>query len=130
MRFSILVTAPPQGPGAVTALRTVEALLRSEHELYRVFFYGDGVQLANRLAAHDTADNQLQRQWQALAASGEMPARVCVGAALRRGITDQAEAQRAGLDPNSANLAPGFELVGLGEWIETLPHSDRVVHFG
>ena len=128
MRFSILVTAGPQGPGALTALRTVEAVCRSQHDLHRVFFYGDGVHLANRLAARDGDDNRAQRAWQALVAGGEIPAAVCVGAALRRGVSDAAEAHRAGLDGD--NLAEGFRLVGLGDWVEALMTSDRVVHFG
>lgn len=128
MRFSVLVTAGPQGPGALTALRTVEAVCRSRHHLYRVFFYGEGVQLANRLAARDGTDNRAQRAWQALVAGGGVPAAVCVGAALRRGVTDAAQARQAGLD--GENLAEGFRLAGLGEWVDALMNSDRVVHFG
>lgn len=128
MRFSILVTASPHGPGAVTALHTVTAVHRSPHQLYRVFLYGDGVQLANRLGGRDGDDNRAQRDWQTLVAEGQIPALVCVGAALRRGVVDADEARRAGLDGD--NLAAGFRLVGLGDWVEALRNSDRVVHFG
>lgn len=128
MRFSILVTASPHGPGAVTALRTVEAVRRSPHDLYRVFFYGDGVHLANRFGGRDGDDNRTQRDWQALVAGNDIPALVCVGAALRRGITDANHARRAGLEGD--NLAAGFRLVGLGDWVGALKDSDRVVHFG
>lgn len=128
MRFSILVTASPQRPGAVTALRTVQALCRSDHQLYRVFLYGDAVQLADRFAAYGSRSDSAQQQWQAWVVDAKQPVRVCVGAALRRGVADEAEARRAGLD--DANLAPGFQLTGLGDWVDALSHSERVVHFG
>ncbi len=128
MRFSILVTASPQRPGAVTALRTVQALCRSDQQLYRVFLYGDAVQLANRFAAREGRSDSARQQWQTWVVDAEQPVRVCVGAALRRGVADEAEARRAGLD--DANLAPGFQLTGLGDWVDALSHSDRVVHFG
>lgn len=128
MRFSLLVTAGPHRPAAVTALHTADAVLRSPHHLYRVFLYGEGVHLANRLARHGTNENRVQRDWQQLVEHQAVPAVVCVGAALRRGITDPAEAARAGL--HGDNLAAGFRLAGLGEWVDALMHSERVVHFG
>jgi tRNA 2-thiouridine synthesizing protein D len=53
-----------------------------------------------------------------------------VGAALKRGISDSEEARRAGLNDVSGTLADGFTLVGLGDWVDALTQSDRVVHFG
>jgi tRNA 2-thiouridine synthesizing protein D len=58
------------------------------------------------------------------------PASVCVGAALKRGISDSEEARRTGLNDVSGTLADGFTLVGLGDWVDALTQSDRVVHFG
>lgn len=128
MRFSLLVTAGPHRPAAVTALHTVEAVLHSPHDLYRVFFYGEGVHLANRLARRDADLGCVQRDWQRLVQARALPAVVCVGAALRRGVTDAAESARAGLGGD--NLAPGFRLAGLGDWVDALMNSERVVHFG
>ena len=42
IKVSLLVTAGPQRPGALTALHTAQAVARSSHQLYRIFFYGDG----------------------------------------------------------------------------------------
>lgn len=128
MQFSILVTAPPQGPGAVTALRTLAAVRRSEHHLHCVFLYGEGVHLASRLTAGDGESTRAQRQWQALVADSGMVVQVCSGAAQRRGIVDDTEAARA--RPDGGNLAPGFRLTGLGDWVDALARSDRVIHFG
>ena len=130
IKVSLLVTAGPQRPGALTALHTAQAVARSSHPLYRVFFYGEGVHLANRLACRDDALCVAQRDWQTLVAEQRWPAAVCVGAALKRGISDDAEARRAGLSAVSGTLAEGFTLVGLGDWVDALTQSDRVVHFG
>ncbi|MCU5782674.1 sulfur relay protein TusD/DsrE [Alcanivorax balearicus MACL04] len=128
MQFSILVTAGPETAAAVTALHTTEAVLRSPYSLFRVFFYGNGVHLANRLIHPGRDGEAVASRWQSLVKDSALPARVCVGAALRRGVTDDTEGQRAGLDGD--NLAEGFQLVGLGEWVDAARHSDRVLHFG
>ena len=129
IKVSLLVTAGPQRPGALTALHTAQAVARSSHQLYRIFFYGDGVHLANRLACRGDLACDAQRGWQTLVAEHGWPASVCVGAALKRGISDGEEARRAGLE-GGATLADGFTLVGLGDWVDALTQSDRVVHFG
>ncbi|MFT6600166.1 MAG: tRNA 2-thiouridine synthesizing protein D [Alloalcanivorax sp.] len=129
IKVSLLVTAGPQRPGALTALHTAQAVARSSHQLYRIFFYGDGVHLANRLACRGDVACDAQRGWQTLVAEHGWPASVCVGAALKRGISDSEEARRAGLNDVNGTLADGFTLVGLGDWVDALTQSDRVVHF-
>lgn len=114
--FSILVTAGPQRPGALTALRTARAIHVSHHSLYRLFLYGDAVLLAEQTPPTGPT-NETSRAWQDWIAEARVPAAVCVGAAHRRGVT-------------SDTLATGFELVGLGDWIDALKHGQRVVHFG
>ena len=53
---------------------------------------------------------------------------VCIAAAARRGVLDQREAARH--QHPAANLAPGFTLSGLGQWIDALAESDRFIAFG
>ena len=53
---------------------------------------------------------------------------VCIAAAQRRGIMDEDEAKRQGLDAN--NIAEGFRISGLGQLIEAGIESDRLVVFG
>ncbi|MCH2557449.1 MAG: DsrE family protein [Alcanivorax sp.] len=115
--FSVLVTAGPQRPGALTALRTARALQNSPYSLYRLFFYGDGVLLAHRLLNTDGAADDTARAWQQWVRDTAPPASVCVGAAHKRGVTEE-------------TLAGGFRLVGLGDWVDALNHGGRVVHFG
>ena len=77
IKVSLLVTAGPQRPGAITALHTAQAVARSSHQLYRIFFYGDGVHLANRLARRGDLACDAQRGWQTLVAEHGWPASVC-----------------------------------------------------
>ena len=115
--FSVLVTAGPQRPGALTALHTARAIQASPYSLYRLFFYGDGVLLANRYLHEAGPAGDTARAWQDWIASERPPATVCVGAAQKRGLI-------------SDNLAEGFALAGLGDWVDALGHAGRVVHFG
>ena len=81
---------------------------------------------ANRAPAQD--DPQSIASWQSLAEEGLFPLNVCIAAAARRGVLNASEAERHGKP--SANLASGFELVGLGVFIEGLINADRIVTFG
>jgi len=80
---------------------------------------------SNRAPAQD--DPQSIASWQSLAAEGAFALNVCIAAAARRGVLSESEAQRH--RKPSANLAPGFELVGLGVFIEGVINADRVVSF-
>ncbi len=53
--------------------------------------------------------------------------RVCVSAALARGITDLDNARRHNIQQH--NLADAFELVGLGELADAVQSSQRLIQF-
>ncbi len=53
---------------------------------------------------------------------------MCIAAALRRGVLDQAEAQRYQRD--AVNLAEGYQLSGLGQLHDGLQQADRFISFG
>lgn len=115
MNYSLLVTAAPDEPAALTALKTAQAVLGRGHQLYRVFFYRDGIELACTDQAGDGAVG-----WQRFVHEQGLDATVCSGASARRGLFEK------GTD----NLAPGFELAGLGQWVDALAASDRILGFG
>ncbi|MDU5452298.1 sulfurtransferase complex subunit TusD [Pseudescherichia vulneris] len=128
MRFALMVTGPAYGTQqASTAWQFAQALLAAGHELVSVFFYREGVYNANQLTAPASDEFDLVRAWQALHLEHQVELHICVAAALRRGITDEGEAQRAGLV--GANLQPGFSLSGLGALAEAALTCDRVVQF-
>lgn len=129
MIFSIVVySAPYSTEAAHSALRFTRTLLQNGHEIYRLFFFGDGVQNANRYATTAQDEENLQQDWQALISDNNLDAVVCVTSSLKRGIVDAAEAKR--YDLAGSTLIESATIAGLGQLVDATMHSDRVVNFG
>lgn len=129
MKISVQVNEGPyQHQASDSALQFVKAALEKGHEIFRVFFYHDGVNNGTRYTVPPQDDRNLQESWSALQAEHELDLVVCIAAAQRRGILDENEAQRQGKDGN--NIAPGFRISGLGQLVEAGIQSDRLVVFG
>ena len=129
MKLSIQVNEGPyQHQCSDTAYQFTKAAIAAGHEIFRVFFYHDGVNNATRLAVPPQDDRNVAKQWSELAIENELDMVVCIAAAQRRGIMDSDEAGRQGLDAD--NLAEGFRISGLGQLIEAGIESDRLVVFG
>ena len=129
MKFSILVNEGPYTHQASdSAYQFTKAALEAGHEIFRVFFYHDGVNNGTRLTVPPQDDRNLQKLWSALADTHKLDMVVCIAAAQRRGIMDENEAKRQGLDAN--NIAPGFRISGLGQLIEAGIQAERLVVFG
>jgi tRNA 2-thiouridine synthesizing protein D len=129
MKFTVMVNEGPyQHQASDSAYKFCEAALAKGHEIFRVFFYHDGVNNATRLTTPPQDDRNVVNRWSELAAKHNLDLVVCVAAAQRRGIADADEAKRNGKDAN--NLAPGFRISGLGQLIEGGIQADRTVVFG
>lgn len=129
MQFSLLILAPPySGQATATALRFANAVISSGNQLYRVFFYHDGVQTANELICPPQDELHIPEQWQQLTQNSKVDLVVCVGSALKRGVLDASEADR--YNKKHHNLKPEFEISGLGQLVDAAIHSDRLVTFG
>ncbi|PKM45267.1 MAG: sulfurtransferase complex subunit TusD [Gammaproteobacteria bacterium HGW-Gammaproteobacteria-1] len=129
MKFTIQVNEGPYTHQASdTAYNFATAALAAGHEIYRVFFYHDGVNNATRLTTPPQDDRNVINRWSELAAKHSLDLVVCVAAAQRRGIADADEARRNG--KNADNIAPGFRISGLGQLIEGGIQADRLVVFG
>jgi len=129
MKFSILINEGPyQHQASDSAYKFIEAALDAGHEIFRVFFYHDGVNNSTRYTIPPQDDRNIQVRWSELAAKHELDMVVCIAAAQRRGILDENEAQRQGKDGD--NIAPGFRISGLGQLIEAGIQADRLVTFG
>jgi tRNA 2-thiouridine synthesizing protein D len=126
--FSITVLSSPQQSGAKHAYQFVEAALAQGHSISRLFFYGDGVfnALQGQILPQD--EHHLPAAWESLILNHGLDAVVCIAAALRRGVVDIGEAQR--YPGTLANLRPGFQLSGLGQWVEAQCLADRCLTFG
>jgi len=129
MKFAILVNEGPYTHQAVdTAYQFTKAALEKGHEIFRVFFYHDGVNNASRLTVPPQDDRHIQKRWTELAEKHKLDLVVCIAAAQRRGLLDENEAKRQGKDAN--NIAPGFRISGLGQLIEAGIQAERLVTFG
>lgn len=129
MKFSIVVYAAPySSEAASTAYNFTKALLDEGHEVYRLFFFSDGVQNANRLAITPQDEINLQAQWDSLISSNELDSVVCVSSAIKRGIINQQESERYELD--AISIMDSSDIAGLGQLIDASIHSDRIVNFG
>ena len=129
MKFAIQVNEGPYTHQASdTAYQFAKAAVEKGHEIFRVFFYHDGVNNGTRLTTPPQDDRNIVKRWSELAEQHNLDLVICVAAAQRRGIADADEAKRNGKDAD--NIAPGFRISGLGQLIEAGIQSDHLVVFG
>ena len=132
MKFAIQVNEGPyQHQASDSAYQFAKAAIEAGHEIMRVFFYHDGVDNASRFTVPPQDDRNVVNNWAELGikdADGNPELVVCVAAALRRGMLDESEAGKNGVDGN--NIHPAFRISGLGQLIEAGIQSDRLVVFG
>ena len=129
MKLSVQINEGPYTHAASdTAYQFTKAALEKGHEIFRVFFYHDGVNNGTRFTTPPQDDRNLVNLWSELAEKHNLDLVVCVAAAQRRGIVDPDEAKRNGKDGD--NIAPGFRISGLGQLIEAGIQSERLVVFG
>jgi len=129
MKFSIMVNEGPYTHQASdSAYHFTQAALLAGHKIVRVFFYHDGVNNGTRLSVPPQDDRNVSARWTELGLQHELELVLCVAAAQRRGMLDADEARRAGKDSN--NIAPGFEISGLGQLIDAGIQADRLIVFG
>jgi tRNA 2-thiouridine synthesizing protein D len=118
MKFGIVVNEGPyQHQASDSAYQFAKAAIAKGHEVWRVFFYHDGVNNASKLTEPPQDDRHIVNRWSKLAEEHGVDLVVCVAAALRRGIKDE-------------NLATGFRISGLGQLVEAGIQTDRTVTFG
>ncbi len=128
MKFSIVIHGAPWSSNAsLSSLRFAEAVLEGGHEIVRLFFYQDGASSGSSLCVPPQDEINIPEQWQVLINKHGIDAVVCAASALKRGILDEAEADR--YEKNAHNLLPGFAVSGLGQLIDAAGQSDRVVSF-
>ena len=118
MKFGIVVNEGPyQRQASDSAYLFCKAAIEKGHEVWRVFFYHDGVHNASKLTEPPQDDRHIVNRWSRLAEEHKVDLVVCVAAALRRGIKEE-------------NLAKGFRISGLRQLVEAGIKSDRLVTFG
>lgn len=105
------------------ALDFLQAWIKAQKPVARVFFYQDAVLAANiGLKSNSTLVNEFSE----LSKKHQFPLQVCVASAHRRGIIDEAQAKK---QDTQATLNQAFELVGLGELAEAALNNEKIVSF-
>jgi len=128
VKISLLImSAPGENQSNQSALSFARAALDAGHEIYRLFFYEQGVGTGTNLAVVPQDEYDLRAAWQELIQQHDLDAVVCVASALKRGLLNEEEAER--YERPAANLAKGFTISGLGQWVDACIHSDRLVSF-
>lgn len=129
MKFAIQInTSPYQSNAGHIAYQFIKAVLAQGHEVFRVFFYHDGIYHAFRYATPPDDELQFTAQWTELARQHRIDLVVCISAAQRRGLLCTDEGKRQGKADN--DLAEGFRISGLGQLVEATLEADRFIVFG
>ena len=129
MKFSLLITASPYGSqGGDSAWHFARAVLDAGHELYRVFFYLEGVYHGNALSVSPRDEVDRTGRWAELAEEHGVDLVLCIASAAKRGMLDSGEAARH--EKTAASVHPAFDVSGLGQLVDAHLNSDRLVTFG
>jgi len=129
MKFGIVINEGPyQHQASDSAFLFTKAAIEEGHEIFRVFFYHDGVNNGTRLASPPQDDRHIPNRWSELGKEHDIDLVLCVAAAQRRGIVDPDEMKRHKKDAN--NIAEKFRISGLGQLIEAGVQTDRLITFG
>lgn len=129
MRYTIQVNSSPTAANSgYSAYRFVLALLTGGHQIYRIFFYHEGVYHAFKYVTPADDELHLPLLWSQLAAQYAIDLVVCISAAQRRALLHSDEAGRQGKEDD--DLADGFRISGLGQLAEAIFESDRFIVFG
>ncbi len=128
MKFAITLLAGPQDPAARSALEFARAVIESGHQITRLFFYRDAVQIASQLGVQPQDEQDISLEWREFIAAEQLDAVVCIAAALRRGVLNEPEAAR--WKRPAANTGAPYDLSGLGQWVDALQTADRAITFG
>lgn len=148
MKFSMIVYSPPsRQTDSQTPLLFAQTLLNQGHELYRVFFYGDGVyngasspfssslERSGSTSGTAASETTASDQWAALADSHNVDLVVCITAALERGVAIETELETLTADNQKqrkteiTGIRDGFQISGLGQMVDAIANSDRTITF-
>lgn len=129
MSLSILVLgAPFESQACYTAYRYAKAALEMNTAVDRIFFYQSSVHTASTLSCTPRDEFDLYAAWQQLKQTYNLDLVVCIAAAARRGVIDNSEQKRH--DKIAHNMSSCFELSGLGQLVEAIATSEKLITFG
>jgi len=128
MNFSICIVANPLDSAQRNAIEFCNALIAKSQHISQIFFYQDAVCLASSLLVPAQDEYDAQKKWIELSNTHNIELKVCVAAAIRRGVLNDADCKR--YEKTQSNVHEAFSIVGLGEFLTTMDSSDKQVTFG
>ncbi len=128
MKYVIQInSSPTHSFSGFSAYQFIQAALQKKHEIYRVFFYQQGIYHAFRYSTPPDDEFQITKKWSSLAQQQGIDLVVCISAAQRRGLLSIDESKRQNKLDN--DLAAGFRISGLGQLLEGIIIADRFIEF-
>ncbi|MCB1676162.1 MAG: sulfurtransferase complex subunit TusD [Halioglobus sp.] len=129
MIYSLLVlSSPASGHGARHAAQFARSALRRGHTIYRVFFLDEGTFAGSAAAVFPQDEANPLQSWIELSEQHAVELILCVSSSLKRGLLDAGEALRH--ERGGPTMHPAFVISGLGQLVDAMSHSDRLVTFG
>ena len=129
MKYAIQINASPNDSSVgYSAYQFIQSALQMKHEIFRVFFYQEGIYHAFNYATPPDDELQMIKKWTELAKQQDVDLVVCISAAQRRGLLSDDEAKRQ--EKQDVDLAQGFRISGLGQLLESILLADRFIEFG
>lgn len=126
LNYVLVINSDITSQGSYSGYQFACELLNQGHHISQVFFY-QGISNTNGLTSIASDETNVLALWQSLNKAHQVPLISCISASLRRGVCDAQVADEQKLA--SHNLAEGFELGGLGEFVTTSANADRLVQF-
>lgn len=128
LKFNLLVCGDIySSQSGYSAWRFCQAAIAQGHTIAQVFFYQAGATQASANVTLLADEFNPVARWTELADQHRVRLVVCVSAAERRGVLGEAQCDyhQAGV----ANLAPGFDVEGLGALHAAMLENDRTITF-
>ena len=127
--YSLLVlSSPVSGSCALRAAQFARCVIARGHSIHRVFFLDAGVYNGTAAAVFPQDEADRIQPWIELAEQHAVELVLCISSALKRGMLDQAEAER--YERPQATVHPAFIISGLGQLVDASANSDRLITFG
>lgn len=129
MIYSLLVLSSPAcGQGAMTAAEFAHTAIERGHDIHRIFFLDAGTGAGSALAVFPQDEADRLQPWVDLAEQHQVELILCISSALRYSMLDSTEAQR--YEKVAASIHPAFTVSGLGQLVDAVAVSDRMLTFG
>jgi tRNA 2-thiouridine synthesizing protein D len=124
----LVMSSPASGHGARTAAAFARAVIGRGHNINRVFFLDEGTATGSATAVFPQDEEDRLQPWVELAEQHDVELVLCISSALKRGMLDEAEANRH--ERPAATIHPAFVISGLGQLIDAADNAERLVTFG